>query len=107
MLGPILMSFWLLSFIISRFRASNNSLLLLTKRSESLIRFVIFMIHSPSLKLFFFAILRERYLVCIFALAYGCTVVVKPSEFTPLIALVVVDIALQAGIPVVIILSPP
>lgn len=42
------------------FRASNNSLLLLRKRNGSLIRFVIFMIHSRSPKLLFSAILRER-----------------------------------------------
>ncbi|GJM90337.1 hypothetical protein PR202_ga06606 [Eleusine coracana subsp. coracana] len=35
------------------------------------------------------------------ALACGCTVVVKPSEFTPLTALAAADLALQAGIPVV------
>jgi acyl-CoA reductase-like NAD-dependent aldehyde dehydrogenase len=39
------------------------------------------------------------------ALACGCTVVVKPSEFTPLTALAAADLALQAGIPAVIILS--
>uniref|UniRef100_A0A0D3F1D6 Succinate-semialdehyde dehydrogenase, mitochondrial n=1 Tax=Oryza barthii TaxID=65489 RepID=A0A0D3F1D6_9ORYZ len=33
------------------------------------------------------------------ALACGCTVVVKPSEFTPLTALAAADLALQAGIP--------
>lgn len=33
------------------------------------------------------------------ALASGCTVVVKPSEFTPLTALAAADLALQAGIP--------
>jgi succinate-semialdehyde dehydrogenase len=37
------------------------------------------------------------------ALACGCTVVVKPSEFTPLTALAAADLALQAGIPAVII----
>jgi acyl-CoA reductase-like NAD-dependent aldehyde dehydrogenase len=36
------------------------------------------------------------------ALACGCTVVVKPSEFTPLTALAAADLALQAGIPAVI-----
>ncbi|XBH62113.1 hypothetical protein VPH35_116411 [Triticum aestivum] len=35
------------------------------------------------------------------ALACGCTVVVKPSEFTPLTALAAADLALQAGIPAV------
>jgi acyl-CoA reductase-like NAD-dependent aldehyde dehydrogenase len=39
------------------------------------------------------------------ALACGCTVVVKPSEFTPLTALAAADLALQAGIPAVIISS--
>ncbi|KMZ73718.1 Succinate-semialdehyde dehydrogenase, mitochondrial [Zostera marina] len=33
------------------------------------------------------------------ALASGCTVVVKPSEFTPLTALAASELALQAGIP--------
>ncbi|KDO61541.1 hypothetical protein CISIN_1g0095161mg, partial [Citrus sinensis] len=33
------------------------------------------------------------------ALACGCTVVVKPSEFTPLTALAAAELALQAGIP--------
>ncbi|AQK68785.1 Succinate semialdehyde dehydrogenase [Zea mays] len=33
------------------------------------------------------------------ALACGCTVVVKPSEFTPLTSLAAADLALQAGIP--------
>ncbi|KAJ4758337.1 Aldehyde dehydrogenase [Rhynchospora pubera] len=33
------------------------------------------------------------------ALACGCTVVVKPSEYTPLTALAAADLALQAGIP--------
>ncbi|XP_072966480.1 succinate-semialdehyde dehydrogenase, mitochondrial [Typha angustifolia] len=33
------------------------------------------------------------------ALASGCTVVVKPSEYTPLTALAAADLALQAGIP--------
>lgn len=33
------------------------------------------------------------------ALASGCTVVVKPSEFTPLTALAAAELALQAGIP--------
>jgi len=37
------------------------------------------------------------------ALACGCTVVVKPSEFTPLTALAAADLALQAGIPAVIV----
>jgi succinate-semialdehyde dehydrogenase len=37
------------------------------------------------------------------ALACSCTVVVKPSEFTTLTALAAVDLALQAGIPVVMI----
>jgi hypothetical protein len=39
------------------------------------------------------------------ALACGCTVVVKPSEFTPLTALAAADLALQAGIPAVILSS--
>ena len=39
------------------------------------------------------------------ALACGRTVVVKPSEFTPLTALAAADLALQAGIPAVIISS--
>lgn len=38
-------------------------------------------------------------------MACGCTVVVKPSEFTPLTALAAADLALQAGIPAVIVLS--
>lgn len=33
------------------------------------------------------------------ALACGCTVVVKPSELTPLTALAAAELALQAGIP--------
>ncbi|KAK4804588.1 hypothetical protein SAY86_004405 [Trapa natans] len=33
------------------------------------------------------------------ALACGCTVVIKPSEFTPLTALAAAELALQAGIP--------
>ena len=33
------------------------------------------------------------------ALAAGCTVVVKPSELTPLTALAAAELALQAGIP--------
>ncbi|XP_020103434.1 succinate-semialdehyde dehydrogenase, mitochondrial isoform X2 [Ananas comosus] len=33
------------------------------------------------------------------ALACGCTVIVKPSEYTPLTALAAADLALQAGIP--------
>lgn len=33
------------------------------------------------------------------ALAAGCTVVIKPSEFTPLTALAAAELALQAGIP--------
>lgn len=36
------------------------------------------------------------------ALACGCTVIVKPSELTPLSALAVAELALQAGIPPVI-----
>ena len=36
------------------------------------------------------------------ALACGCTVVVKPSELTPLTALAAAELALQAGIPPVI-----
>lgn len=39
------------------------------------------------------------------ALACGCTVVIKPSELTPLTALAAAELALQAGIPTVIILS--
>lgn len=37
------------------------------------------------------------------ALACGCTVVVKPSELTPLTALAAAELALRAGIPPVII----
>lgn len=33
------------------------------------------------------------------ALASGCTVVVKPSELTPLTALAAAELALQAGVP--------
>lgn len=33
------------------------------------------------------------------ALAAGCTIIVKPSEMTPLSALAMVDLAIQAGIP--------
>lgn len=33
------------------------------------------------------------------ALACGCTVVIKPSEYTPLTALAAAELALQAGIP--------
>ncbi|MFS8019307.1 putative succinate-semialdehyde dehydrogenase (NAD(+)) [Helianthus anomalus] len=33
------------------------------------------------------------------ALACGCTVVIKPSEFTPLTALAAAELALQSGIP--------
>ncbi|KAL8461817.1 hypothetical protein ACS0TY_032249 [Phlomoides rotata] len=33
------------------------------------------------------------------ALASGCTVVIKPSEFTPLTALAAADLSIQAGIP--------
>lgn len=33
------------------------------------------------------------------ALASGCTIVVKPSEYTPLTALAAAELALQAGIP--------
>ena len=36
------------------------------------------------------------------ALACGCTVVIKPSELTPLTALAAAELALQAGIPPVI-----
>lgn len=36
------------------------------------------------------------------ALASGCTVVVKPSELTPLTALAAAELALQAGVPPVI-----
>lgn len=36
------------------------------------------------------------------ALAAGCTVVIKPSELTPLTALAAAELALQAGIPAVI-----
>ena len=39
------------------------------------------------------------------ALACGCTVVVKPSEITPLTALAAAELALQAGIPPVILIS--
>jgi acyl-CoA reductase-like NAD-dependent aldehyde dehydrogenase len=38
------------------------------------------------------------------ALACGCTVVIKPSEITPLTALAAAELSLQAGIPPVIIL---
>lgn len=33
------------------------------------------------------------------ALACGCTVVIKPSELTPLTALAAAELALQSGIP--------
>lgn len=33
------------------------------------------------------------------ALACGCTIVIKPSELTPLTALAVAELALQSGIP--------
>lgn len=33
------------------------------------------------------------------ALACGCTVVIKPSELTPLTALAAAELSLQAGIP--------
>lgn len=36
------------------------------------------------------------------AMACGCTVVIKPSELTPLSALAAAELALQAGIPPVI-----
>ena len=36
------------------------------------------------------------------ALACGCTVVIKPSELTPLTALAAAELSLQAGIPPVI-----
>lgn len=36
------------------------------------------------------------------ALASGCTVVIKPSELTPLTALAAAELSLQAGIPPVI-----
>lgn len=36
------------------------------------------------------------------ALACGCTIVIKPSELTPLTALAAAELALQAGIPPVI-----
>jgi acyl-CoA reductase-like NAD-dependent aldehyde dehydrogenase len=36
------------------------------------------------------------------ALACGCTVVIKPSEITPLTALAAAELSLQAGIPPVI-----
>lgn len=38
------------------------------------------------------------------ALACGCTVVIKPSELTPLTALAAAELSLQAGIPPVILL---
>lgn len=36
------------------------------------------------------------------ALACGCTVVIKPSELTPLTALAAAELSLQAGIPAVV-----
>lgn len=36
-----------------------------------------------------------------YALAAGCTVVIKPSELTPLTALAASELSLQAGIPAV------
>jgi len=36
------------------------------------------------------------------ALACGCTVVIKPSELTPLTALAAAELSIQAGIPAVV-----
>ncbi|KAG5032359.1 hypothetical protein JHK82_015944 [Glycine max] len=36
------------------------------------------------------------------ALACGCTVVIKPSELTPLTALVAVELSIQVGIPPIV-----
>jgi len=36
------------------------------------------------------------------ALACGCTVVIKPSELTPLSALAAAELSIQAGIPAVV-----
>lgn len=36
---------------------------------------------------------------CAAALAAGCTIIVKPSELTPLTALAICDLAKEAGLP--------